>query len=253
MREAVVMCAVAAVGCSAARAGQPSKSRVEPKADALLRKMSKQLASTKSFQVDTDHVIEVVTTDDERLQFVVRSRVAVLRPNQVRSDRIGRVADMTFYYDGKQISLVGKRTGLYATTPAPESLDAALDFARDELDLEAPAADLLYSDPYAGLMEDVESATYIGNEPVDDRMCHHLAYRAAETDWQIWIEDGPRALPCRYVIRSKQIKGTPTFQVQFSNWKIAPRFAADHFTFTPPGGGRQIDFVSRQTPTNVER
>jgi hypothetical protein len=249
MREGALICALAAVGCSAARAEQPSKSKVDPKADELLRKMSKQLASTQSFQVDADHVLEVVTKDEEMLQFVARSRVAVQRPNQMRSDRIGRVADMTFYYDGKQISLVGKRTGLYATSPAPQSLDAALDFARDELNLDAPAADLLYSDAYAGLMEEVQSGTYVGNEPVGERMCHHLAFRSSETDWQIWIEDGPRALPCRYVIRSKRIKGTPTFQVELSNWKIAPRFEAKHFTFKPPVGGTQIEFVSR-APTN---
>ena len=101
---------------------------------------------------------------------------------------------------------------------------------------------------YGGLMEGVESGTYVGLEPIGDRMCHHLAYRGDETDWQIWIEDGPRALPCRYVITSKTLKGSPEFAVAFKNWDVAPNLTAEQFQFTPPPGATEIEFLreSRQ-------
>jgi len=244
---------LAGAGCSTAQADAEKKvpkadvskaPKVDPKADELLHKMADALAKTKSFQFDADHALEVVTSEGETLQFVARSRVAVKRPNQIRSDRVGAVADATLYYDGKNMTIYGKRTNLYATAAAPPTIDAAIDFARDELGLEAPAADLVYSDVYGGLMEDVVSGTYIGLEPMGNRMCHHLAYRGQETDWQIWVEDGARALPCRYVIRSKNVKGTPTFQVAFDNWRIAPTLAANYFEFKPPKGATQIEFLS---------
>jgi len=240
-------------GCSTAQADAEKKApqadvskapKVDPKADELLHKMSDALAKAKSFQFDADHVLEVVTNEGETLQFVASSRVAEKRPNQFRSDRVGAVADATLYYDGKHITIHGKRSNLYATAAAPPTIDAAIDFARDELNLEAPAADLMYSDVYGGLMEDVVSGAYIGLEPMGNRSCHHLAYRGHETDWQIWIEDGPRALPCRYVIRSKNEKGTPTFQVSFDNWKLGPTLAASYFEFKPPKGATQIQFLS---------
>ena len=245
---------VLAAGCSTAQADadKPAKidttkaprPKVDPKADELLHKMADALGKAKSFQFDADHVLEVVTNDGETLQFVAASHVAVKRPNQLRSDRVGAIADATLYYDGKNITIHGKRTNLYATAAAPPTIDAAIDFARDELGLEAPAADLIYSDAYTGLMEDVVSGTYVGLEPVGNRMCHHLAYRGQETDWQIWVEDGARALPCRYVIRSKNVKGAPTFQVAFDNWKLAPALAANYFEFKPTKGASQIQFLS---------
>src|SRR5678815_1576127 len=98
----------AIAGCSAALAEDAKK--VDQKADELLRKMSKSLAEASSYQFDADHVLEVVTPDGETLQFVARSRVSVQRPNKARSDRIGPIADATLYYDGKRITIYGKRT-----------------------------------------------------------------------------------------------------------------------------------------------
>ncbi len=216
----------------------------DPKADALLRKMTTTLSSTKAFQVDADHVLEVVTKDGEKLQFVAQSRVSIERPDKLRSERIGPIADLSFYYDGKTMTIYGKKTGMYASTPAPNTIDGAFDFARDKLGIDVPAADLIYADSYTGLMDDVTSGTYVGLEPVSGRMCHHLAYRGHETDWQVWIEDTPQGLPCRYVVTSKNIKGIPEYAVSFSNWNLSPKLAASDFQFTPPSDATKIDFLA---------
>lgn len=221
---------------------------IDPKADALLKKMSASLAALQSFQFDAEHTLEVVEKSGEKLQFVARSRVSVQRPDKLRSDRLGAVADAALYYDGKTITIYGKRLNMYAAAPAPPELDQAIDFARERLELEAPAADLLYTDAYKGLIDDVQSAIYIGNEPIGDRMCHHLAFRAKGTDWQIWIEDTPRALPCRYVITSTDMTGAPEFTVAFTSWNLAPKLAPDVFAFKPPNGATKIDFLERRTP-----
>lgn len=247
--------ALVATSHDAARAQQqpadPDRARtttpdVDPKADALLRQMSEDLASTRQFQFDAAHVQEVVTEDGQKIQILAQARVAVQRPGKLRSDRIGPVADLTLYYDGKNLAIHGERTNLYASAKAPPRLDDAIEFARDRLGVEAPGADLLYEDVYAGLMEDVVSGAYIDKEPVGDRMCHHLAYRGNETDWQIWIEDGPRALPCRYVITSKKIEGAPQYSVELTNWDVSPDFPAGHFTFTPPRDATKIPFLGQE-------
>ncbi len=229
--------------------------KVDAKADRILRKMAADLSTLKSFQFDADHATEVVTTEGQKLQFLAKSRVQVLRPNKLRSERTGPLADVVVYYDGASITIYGKRVNMYATTPAPKKLDDAIDFSREELDLDAPAADLFYRDPYPILMEDVVSGTYLGTEEVGDRSCHHLAYRGNETDWQIWIEDGPRALPCRYLITSKKVKESPQYTVEFSDWKVDPKFSADNFVFTPPAGAAKIDFmyVHGAVPKIIER
>ena len=241
MREVIIGIVAGLVVMNTAAAD--TKKNVEPKADELLRKMSAELAGTKAFQYDADHVLEVVTKEGEKLQFVAKSRVMVQRPNKVRSDRLGAIADTSLYYDGKEITVYGKRQKVFARTPAPEKLDDAIEFAREKLGLEAPAADLFSPNAYDLLMEDVVSGRYVGDEPVGDRLCHHLAYRGSETDWQIWVADGPHALPCRFVITSKKVKGTPEFEVAFSNWNLSPTFDDSTFTFTAPKDARKIEFL----------
>lgn len=231
-------------GAQQQSAEHKARQQVDPKADRLLHAMSSELARTKAFQFDVRHVYEGVTAEGQKLQTLAQAHVQVQRPNKLRSDRLGPIANLTLYYDGNHLTLYGKRTNLYATTTAPRQLDDAIEFARERLDLEAPGADLLYSDVYDGLMSDVQSGRYIALEPVGDRMCHHLAYRGNQTDWQIWIEDSDQALPCRYVITTKTLAGQPEFEVGLANWKIEPALAPDFFAFTPPKGATEIEFLS---------
>ncbi len=218
---------------------------IDPRADVLVHRMSDELANLHSFRVDAGAADEVVLKSGEKLQNVTQSRVAVKRPNRLRSDRIGPIADVVFRYDGDQISLFGKRTGMYATAKAPATLDATIDFSRDELGLEAPAADLLFSRPYKVLMDGVTSGEYVGLEPIDGVPCHHLAFRSPDVDWQIWIQDGPHPLPRRYVITTKTVPGQPEFAVRLTNWEPDAPLPDSTFKFTPPPGSKKIDFLTR--------
>jgi hypothetical protein len=216
---------------------------IDPKADELLREMSSDLGQMKAFRFDASHVMEVVTEDGQMLQGLAQADVTVQRPNKLYSDRMGPLGGATLYYDGNNLTVYGKRDNLYATVPAPETLDETIDFARAALSIDAPGADLLYSDPYSVLTEDVVSGRYLGKESVGNRVCHHLAFRGNDTDWQIWIEDGPRALPCRFVITSKNEPGQPDYTVTTSNWREQRSIEPATFAFTPPRGATKVDFV----------
>jgi hypothetical protein len=220
------------------------KPAIDPKADEMLRRMSDYLAGLKSFSFAAEHATEVVLKSGEKLEFLADSTVTVQRPNMLRSDRKGEMADVSFIYDGKAMTIYGRRMNMYASADAPPTLDAAIDFARERLNLEAPAADLLYSNPYKVLMEDVVSGTYVADATVDGVKTHHLAFRGNETDWQIWIEDGPRPLPRRFVIVSKKVASDPEFAVELREWNLEPRVTPDMFSFKPPAGAERIDFVS---------
>lgn len=241
MRSMIFLGMLGAITLAPQVEGAPRQ--VDPKADALLRKMSSDLAAMKSFQVDTAQVMEVVTRQGEKIQGLADSRVTVRRPNKLRTDRMGPRGGGSLYYDGANLTFYGKRDNLYATAKAPNTLDAAIEFARDQLSIDAPGADLLASNPYDVLMGDVVSGRYMGEENISGRMCHHLAYRGNETDFQIWIEDGPRALPCRYVITSKNEPGKPEYTVSTFNWKPQSNVTDQTFAFRPPPGAARIAFV----------
>lgn len=218
--------------------------RIEPKADTVLKQMSEQLAKMKSLRVDTASVVEDVTKEGQKLQSTMQSRVAMERPDKLRVERTTPNLDVVFRYDGKTFSVFSKRSGLYAVSPAPPQLDEAIDDARERLNIQAPAGDLLFRDPYTALTEGVTEGRYLGLEPMEDgSMAHHLAFREKDVDWQIWVKEGPEALPLRYVVTTKDLPGHPQATVEMRNWQANPRIPAEAFEFEPPPEAKQVEFL----------
>lgn len=216
---------------------------VEPRADQLLRQMSRFLGGQQQFQVTSDSSLEVVKTGGGKTQYEASSRVAVQRPDKLRSERSGALAELLFIYDGRSFYLFGPEKNLYATREAPANLDQAIDAARAQLGLEVPGADLLFSDPYPGLAEDLTAGRYLGLESVGGQSCHHLAFTKPEVDFQLWVADGEQPLPCKYLIVSKQLPEAPEFSVTLRDWELAPSFPAGTFEIKPPEGAQKIEFL----------
>ena len=120
-----------------------------------------------------------------------------------------------------------------------------LELAYERLDLVAPGADLIDTRAYERLMLDVQSGVYLGTAVVAGQRCHHLAYRATEVDWQLWVRDGSQPAPCRYVITSKTIAGAPQFAVQILKWNTSPDVSEARFRFVAPKGAKAIEFLPR--------
>jgi hypothetical protein len=162
---------------------------------------------------------------------------------------VGDRTDISAYYDGKSLTLYGHLANMYATSPTPNTIDKAIDFAREKLNLDVPAADLMGNDPYAALMEDVDSGTYLGESSVDGVLCDHVAFRGHDVDFQLWIEKGKaRALPRKYTITSKTVTGSPEFTVELHDWQVNPTLPASLFTFRPQPGATRVDFFGLRGP-----
>ena len=71
----------------------------------------------------------------------------------------------------------------------------------------------------------------------------HLAFRGGEVDWQIWIEDGDKPLPRKFILSSKKVSGEPEFTVLIRNWDVAPKLSDQEFNFKPPKGAKKIEFL----------
>ncbi|MCU1277337.1 MAG: hypothetical protein JWM53_883 [bacterium] len=223
---------------------------VEPQADAQLHKMSDYLDGLKSFRVAATTVDEKVTTDGQKIQDLKESTMAAKRPNALRVDRLGPAGRVVFRYDGKQFSIDAIDKKVYAVAPAPATIEAAVDAAREQLKIDAPAGDLIVRDSYHALLDGVGTGRYVGLEPVGDRMAHHLAMTKKDVDYQIWIADGARPVPVRYVITSKDLPGHPEFTVELRNWEPNAAVAADSVAFTPPPGAKQVAFAPQSKAKN---
>lgn len=216
---------------------------VDPQATAVLRRMTDYLASLQRFKVDTQSSLDVVLTSGQKIEFNHAASATVQRPNRLRAERKGDGVDEVFYYDGKSLSLHNPAARYYATVAAPDTLDAALDFGRTSLDITAPASDLLYKNAFDLLTQDLSAGFIVGKSFVGGVSTTHLAFRGPEVDFQVWVQDGDKPLPRKYVITSKLVAGMPEFTVTMDHWNTAPTVNEAMFHFAPPAGARVIEFV----------
>lgn len=237
----VALATVMLAGWCQAGAAQPEG--IDPQAEKMLRRMSDYLASRQQFSLSTESTLEVVLTSGQKLQFASPATASVWRPNKLRADRKGDIFNQEFFYDGKNVTLYNPKENLYATTAAPPTIDAMLDFAREKLDVIAPAAEILYGNAAERMLKETTSGFVVGPSVVAGVKCTHLAFRGAEVDWQIWIEEGGRPLPRKFVLTSKQVKGEPQFTVLVRSWDLAPKLTEQMFSFTPPKGAKKIEFL----------
>jgi hypothetical protein len=225
------------------QAGHAQPTGMEPQAEKVLRRMSDYLAGRQQFTVRTENTIEVVLTSGQKLQFASPASASVWRPNKLRADRKGDILNQEFFYDGKTVTLYNPKENLYATTAAPPTLDEMLDFAREKLDVIAPGAEILYGNAADRMLKETSSGFVVGPSVVGGVKSTHLAFRGAEVDWQIWIEDGDKPLPRKFILTSKKVKGEPQFTVLIRNWDVAPKLTDQMFTFVPPKGAKKIEFL----------
>ena len=136
--------------------------------------------------------------------------------------------------------MLGKNLNIYAQQDVPGTVDHLVDELRKH-NRPLPAADLLLTDPYEVLMQDVVDIKDLGSGVIGGVECDYLAFRAKEVDWQIWIAQGERPYPCRYVISSKVMDGEPQYSIQVRDWKTGDEAAATDFSFKPPADAKKVD------------
>ena len=221
--------------------GQPLG--IDPAATNLLKAATDFLAAQKQFSVEARNSLEVVLTSGQKIQFNHTARQSVQRPNKLRAERTGDLVDQVFYYDGKTLTLSNPSDEVYATVAAPGTLEEMLDFARDRLDIVAPAGDLVYSNAYDILMTDVSQAFVVGKAVIEGARCDHLAFRAPHVDWQIWIQEGKEPLVRKLVITTRDLVNAPQFSVVMTKWDLKPQLSDKTFSFSPAAGARKVDFL----------
>lgn len=216
---------------------------IDEKSKKIMMDMSNFLVGLKEFSFQSNGYFEVVdSASGEKEKINNSGELFLKRPNKVKVQRTGEKTDLVFYCDGKTMTIYGKKLNYYSSAPVTGSLDDILDNIGEKFNISLPASDLLYSDVYEGLMQDVVSGKYIGKEKVANVTCDHLSFSGKEVDWQIWVEDGEKKLPRKYLIISKQIEGKPEASIEITEWKTDLKLDEKMFTFTPPTGAQKIDF-----------
>lgn len=216
---------------------------VNPDADEILQAMSRYLSGIKAFSVSADVGNEILSQEGQKLQLNSSATVVLERPSHLYISRQGKAADATLLYDGRRLTVYSKTINAYVQRDFAGTNDAALAAIESGTGLNLPATDLLLSDPYAALSPGVTSSGYYGTGYVGGVECHHLAFRKANVDWQLWVKTGDEPLPMKYVITTKWVTGAPQFSVQFRDWNTRPVVAAGRFGFAAPEGAKRLEKI----------
>lgn len=212
-------------------------------AKTLVEQMSAEIAALDSFSVHGDAYA------DARLdagQIIEHSSQVTLRlrrePGSIRiTNRTAEDSKEIFFDDGL-LSIYSTIENFYAQTNISKGVESMLEFAVDEIGIEAPLLDFVSANVAAGLLQDAEEVRYLDTSLIRDKIFHHVGIRSREVDVQIWIASEGRPLPGKLVISSKWEGGSPRF-VAFFEWDTDPEFPGDLFNFDPPGDAVAVEFL----------
>ena len=220
-----------------------SAESIDPDADSVLKSMSSYLGGIKTFSVNADIDDQFITHNGQKLQLSSFATVVIERPEKFHIQRKGMIADAEFIFDGITLTLHGRKRNIYAQIEVPGIIDDAIRGYELETGIPAPGADLLFADPYAVLSSGVESSAYLGIAYVNGVECHHLAFREAKVDWQLWVQAGDAPLPMKYVITTKWHTGAPQYEIRFRDWDTNPQINDKRFTFSAPEGATRLETI----------
>ena len=238
-------CAIVPSGASA------QNPAVDPAAVQILKRMTDFMDSLQKFSVKTQNTIQDEYGSGHRIERDLAASVTVKRPNKLFAVRSGEWMNQHFFYDGKTLTLFNPSVKVYGSKPAPPTIEKMIDFARETVGILLPAADLLYRNAFPLLMQDVTLAAVVGKAVIGGVRCDHLLFSRPGVDFQVWVAEGERPWPQKYVVTE-----TPSMlaiTTVLSDWNMAPAVDEARFNFVPPKGAQAISFMPLETAGGSNR
>jgi hypothetical protein len=213
----------------------------DDKATDVLDKMSAEIASLEAFVITGDGYVDARLAAGQIIEHSMDVTMRMRRPDAMRITNHDAKSTKELYFGSGVLTVYSQTHNFYAQHDVPAGVDAAAEFAVDELAIDAPMLDFMSSDVAAHLQEDAESITYLGLSRFRDMTYHHIGIRMAEVDLQIWVAAEGPPLPGKMTISSKWEGGSPR-SVFFYSWNTNPDFGRESFSFEPPDGATKIEF-----------
>ncbi len=219
----------------------PAAQADEAYAKTRMKDMSDYMAKQTAISFGYDFDLEIVSKDHQKFMLANSGTVDIERPDKIRATRDGGFSNVETIFDGKTLTVLHKNANAYAQAEVPGTLDHLVDALRDKFHKPVPGADLLLSNVYEQLMPSVIDVKDLGSGVIGGTECDHFAFRTQDVDWQIWVAQGDRPYPCRYVITSKQVDQAPQYSVQVRDWMTGNEVVSNNFAFSNATNARKAE------------
>jgi hypothetical protein len=258
---ALIFVGASFVGGGAPRAGAqaaaatpaPSAPQLEPKAIEILKAACAKLASAQAMSFTALVTYESPSRLGFPLAYGTKSDVLFRRPDGLRVLTPGDGPASDFYYNGKTMMAYAPVEDLVAIADAPPTVDGMLETAFRSAAVYFPFDDLLVSDPYKDIAQDLRIAFYIGQSKiVGGTTTDVVAYDTGGVFIEAWIgtEDKlPRVLRAIYADDPLQLR----HNLVITNWQLDPTIPADSFSSAKAAAGKRIPFASPVLPAGMAK
>ncbi len=214
----------------------------------LLKGMSGNLAKAKSLSFKARGLVPFASPTGQYVSLFASSRVVMQRPNKLFIESRGDLFPNDLYFDGKSATAIGLNKKFYSQREAVGStIYEIISNAHAGSDILALFAELLVSDPYAALTQDLSGAFWVGQSMIAGSRTDHLAFTGKGLDWEIWINTQDK-LPALMVVSYRNSERQPTFTVEFSDWKLNAPIAAQTFNAQIPKDAVKLEFKPLEPP-----
>lgn len=204
-----------------------------------LKEMSDFLATQQTLHVTFDSDVEVLTPDLEKLQFTSSGEFFFQRPDKLHVRRTGGFSDVEMVFDGKTATITNLSEQHHAVIAVEGTVDDLRATASAMGGVALPGVDLLSSDAFSLLAADVLQAYDMGPGVIGGTECQHLAFRNANVDWQLWVAVGDKPVPCKLVVTSKTVTGSPQYTLRVRS--IEENMPIDSETFVAMIVGPEVE------------
>ena len=219
------------------------KVEMEPAAMAIVKAMADKLAAARSMSFTALTTYESADRTGLPLTYATLSQVTMQRPNKLKVITPGDGPRTEFYYDGKTVQAYEPAAKLVAFVDAPDTTDAMLRAAFQRAAIYFPFTDLVVSDPYRMITENLTTAFVVGKSSVVGGVPTDIVALVGKfAHVQLWIGSDdklPRMVQAVFLEDPAHYRHT----AQFLDWKLDPALPADAFAFTPPAGTIRIPFA----------
>jgi hypothetical protein len=226
----------------------PTKPVLEPKAIELLKASCARLAAAHSMSFTAEVTYESPSRVGFPLAYTTKSEVVMQRPAKLRVITLGDGPPSEFYYDGKMMMAYAPTENLVAVSDAPPTLDETMEVAYHIAAIYFPFDDVIVSDPYKDISDDLRTAFYIGqSNVVGGTTTDMVAYNTGGVFIEIWIgadDKLPRMLRAIYGDDPQHLR----HRLELSNWRIDPNVTADFFTSEKAAKAKHIKFARPDAP-----
>jgi hypothetical protein len=219
---------------------------IDPEVRAVLSKACSELSSASTLTFHAEINFDSVLASGVKLQYAAEMDAAIKRPNRLAISYRSDLGGKEIWYDGTTLTIYDPAHRVYATTAAPDSIDAMLRQVADEKNLSIPLEGFLFSNPCRRAYGNIQRGKYVGINDVGGVASDHLAFTQPNADWQLWIDRSKEPLPRKIVITHKNLPSQPQWAAVFSKWRLNQKLPASLFQPRLPKGATKASFIGAQ-------